>query len=245
MAVSKNNIKIFKTTDSLFKAAALFILEQAGKAISEKGCFVIALSGGQTPAALFKLLAEPIYDYKLQKDNIFVFWGDERCVPLNDERNNAYQAKKIWLNKVAIPRKNIFRIAVNFPPIEAAKYYQRGLKTFFENKTIRFDMVLLGLGENGHTASIFPGTKLVEEKEAGIRAVYVAEEKMYRISMTAPMINNAEQVLFMATGKNKSSIVQKIIKGAFEPNKYPAQLINPTHGQLNWYIDEGAASQLS
>ena len=245
MTIAKPNIQVFETTKALYNAAATFVTEAAVKAIAKKGRFCISLSGGQTPSGLYKLLAMPIYNNQLDKENVFIFWGDERCVALDDKRNNAFQAKNIWLDKVAIPPENIYRMAVNLPPAQAALDYENKLKAFFNNNTICFDLVLLGLGENGHTASIFPGSKLVEGTSAGIQSDYVTEEKMYRITMTAAMINNAEQVLFIATGKNKSDILQKVINGKHQPLAYPAQLIKPLHGMLNWFIDVEAASQLN
>lgn len=238
------NLTAFKTTDDLNKAAAAFIIEAAEKAIAARGRFIISLSGGQTPAGLYKLLASTLYKTKLQWKNIYIFWGDERCVPLDDERNNAYQAKKILLDKIDIPAENIHRIHTNLAPEKAAAEYEREMNIFFKGDEQRFDLILLGLGDNGHTASIFPGTDLVKEKEKGIRAVYVAEENKYRVSMTAPLINLAHNILFLVTGIAKAATLQKVLTGPYLPDNYPAQLIKSATGSLTWFTDEDAASLL-
>lgn len=238
------NLTAFKTTDDLNKAAAAFIIEAAEKAIAARGRFIISLSGGQTPAGLYKLLASTLYKTKLQWKNIYIFWGDERCVPLDDERNNAYQAKKILLDKIEIPAENIHRIHTNLAPEKAAAEYEREMNIFFKGDEQQFDLILLGLGDNGHTASIFPGTDLVKEKAKGIRAVYVAEENKYRVSMTAPLINLAHNILFLVTGIAKAATLQKVLTGPYLPDNYPAQLIKSATGSLTWFTDEDAASLL-
>ncbi|HQW83811.1 MAG TPA: 6-phosphogluconolactonase [Ferruginibacter sp.] len=245
MNISKYNLTAFKTIDDLNKAAAEFILDTAQKAIAVRGCFIISLSGGQTPAGLYKLLASSLYNTKLPWQNIFVFWGDERCVPLNDERNNAYQAKKILLDEIKVPVQNIHRIQTNHQPIVAAAKYEKELNIFFKGHEQQFDLILLGLGENGHTASIFPGTDLVIEKSIGVRAVYVAEEDTYRVSMTAPLINKARNILFLVTGITKAPVLRNVLIGLYEPSMYPAQLIKPNSGSLLWFTDEEAASLLT
>ena len=177
--------------------------------------------------------------------NTFVFWGDERCVPLTDERNNAYHAKILLLDKSDIPSENIFIIPVNLPPAEAASQYENELKDFFKNEVIEFDLILLGLGENGHTASLFPHTDILNEKLAGVRDVYVAEEKAFRVSMTAAMINNAHKILFLVTEEKKAAVLKIVLTGDYQPEVYPAQLINPEKGELYWFTDREAASQLN
>lgn len=244
MIVSKYNLTVFKSTDDLNKAAAAFIIEAAEKAIAAHGRFVISLSGGQTPSGLYNLLASTLYKTKLQWKYIYIFWGDERCVPLDDKRNNAYQAKKILLDKIEIPAENIYRIHTNLSPEKAAAEYEKEMNFFFKGDEQRFDLILLGLGENGHTASIFPGTEIIKEKTKGIRAVYVTEENKYRISMTATLINQAHNILFLVTGISKAAILQKVINGPYLPDNYPAQLIKPAAGLLTWFTDEDAASFL-
>ncbi|MGZ4033237.1 MAG: 6-phosphogluconolactonase [Bacteroidia bacterium] len=236
--------QIFQDTNTLYKTAADLIFSLAEKAVFSKGKFVIALSGGQTPEQLYKILSEDPFREKLPWENTFVFWGDERFVPVDDKRNNASCANNILLNKVPVPAKNIFRIPVDGAPGEAAKEYQKTVENFFGENKICFDLILLGLGENGHTASLFPGTSLIPDKKAEIKEVYVAEEKMFRITMTAPMINQANNILFLVTGEKKATILKNVLSNNYDPEKYPAQLIHPINGDLIWFIDQEAAKKL-
>jgi len=241
---SINNLKVFSSVDLLNTAAAEFIITTARKAITEKGKFAISLSGGHTPEKLYLLLSQSPFREQIQWEKTFVFWGDERCVPLNDEQNNAHRAKTLLLDKVSIPLTNIYAIPVNLPPTEAARTYEKELKNFFGSKPIQFDLILLGLGENGHTASLFPGTKVLEENKERIREVFVEEEKIFRITMTAPLINQAHCILYMVTGEKKAKVLKTILKEHYLPEKYPAQLIKPLNGELFWYVDKAAAKQL-
>lgn len=239
----KYNLRVFPTIDILNIATTELIVTLAKKTIAERGKFVMSLSGGKTPKEIYSLLARPDFLKKINWEKVFIFWGDERCVPLNDRRNNAHEAISILFDKVPIPEKNIHRIEVNLSPHEAAMKYQKTLDVFFEDNPQRFDLVLLGLGENGHTASLFPGTNVINDHTTGVREVYVDAEKMFRITMTAPLINQARHILFLVTGKNKADILKKVLKGPFQPDLYPAQLIQPLHGELWWHADKDAASR--
>lgn len=241
-AHSKYNLEIFQTTESLNRAAAEFIISKASQAISARGRFIISLSGGQTPQNLYSLLAEPFFCDQVQWKKTFIFWGDERCVPLDDDRNNAYQARSILLDKVDIPLSNIHFIPVNLSPGEAARRYEQELKDFFRAEPIRFDLMLLGLGENGHTASLFPYTKVIDEQAEGVREIYVEEEKMFRVTMTAPLINRSHHILFLVTGEKKAGILKKILTASYQPENYPAQLIKPDDGTLYLFADRAAAT---
>jgi 6-phosphogluconolactonase len=239
---SASELKVFKTIDALNRAAAKLIIDIANKAIAERGKFVIALSGGQTPMALYSLMAKTPFHDELTWKNTSVFWGDERCVPETDSRNNAHEAKSVLLDKVNIPKSNIHSVPVSLSPAEAASEYEKEIKDYFKGKMPCFDIILLGVGENGHTASLFPNAKVLEEQEEGIRAVYVEEEKMFRITMTAALINSAHNILFLVTGKDKAKIMEAILSDSAQPHKYPAQLIRPNKGQLFWFLDQAAAS---
>jgi len=239
----EHNIEVFQSIEELNKAAAEYIITVSNEAIIERGKFTIVLSGGDTPQRLYALLSEKPYREQINWNRTFIFWGDERCVPLNDKRNNAYQAKLILLDKIDIPLLNIHSIPVDLPPVVAASNYEKDLKVFFENDPVHFDIILLGLGENGHTASLFPGTKVIHEHAEGIRAVFVQEEKMFRITMTAPLINKARHILFLVTGEKKADILGKILNSSAPlHDKYPAQLIKSVHGDLLWFADQEAAS---
>src|SRR6185312_10398284 len=206
-------MKAYQDINELSVAVANYITVISNEAIRVSGRFVIALSGGNTPEKLYSILAQSPFREQIHWEKTFVFWGDERCVPLDDTRNNAYRAKLTLLSKVPIPPANIYRIPVNLSPAKAAIVYQREMNDFFGKSPTRFDLMLLGLGENGHTASLFPGTNVLKEEEKGIRDVYVAEEKMHRITMTAPLINLAYHILFLVSGENKAEVLTKILSG--------------------------------
>ncbi len=239
------HIEVFEDTDKLTEAAADYIVRVGQEAIKINGRFVISLSGGHTPEKLYALLSTPSFRKKIEWKKTYFFWGDERCVPLEDERNNAHQAKLIWLDHMPVPPVHIHRIPVNLPPQDAAKTYQKEIEDFFGQHPKRFDLMLLGLGENGHTASLFPGTPVVDEQVEGVREVYVEEEKLFRVTMTAPLINQARHILFLVTGENKAVVLEKILNAPFQPDLCPAQLIKSNEGELRWYVDKEAASLLS
>lgn len=234
--------EIFKTATALNRAGAEFIITRAKEAIAEKGRFVMALSGGQTPKNIYALLADAAYRERIEWRKVFIFWGDERCVPLDDEQNNAYEATSILLSKVDIPLSNIHAIPVNLSPQEAARKYEQTIRDFFEDQPLQFDLVLLGLGKNGHTASLFPDTEVLTEKAAGIRAVYVAEENRYRVTMTAALINQARCIVFLVAGAEKSAITAQILSASGNGMDYPAQLIRQEDGELYWLMDRAAAA---
>ena len=239
-----HNVEIFEQTETLFKMAADLILDSSEIAIRLRGRFVIVLSGGNTPEQLYTLLAAYPFSDKIDWEKTFVFWGDERCVPLEDKRNNAHRAEILLLDKVSIPKENIHRIPVDLPPAEAAKTYEETIRTFFGKEEWSFDIILLGLGENGHTASLFPNTPIINSTEKGVKEVYVEEEKMYRVTMTAPLINLGRQILFLVTGECKADILEKIFGNIYNPKTYPAQLIIPQSGELTWFIDREAAHKI-
>jgi 6-phosphogluconolactonase len=239
-----SKIQIFDTPGLVFKAAADLILELCEKSIAKNGAFTIALSGGNTPKKLYELLAQAPYVKKINWKNTYVFWSDERCVPASDEENNSHMASIALLNNIPIPAENIFPVPVNFEPSKAAARYEQMIKTFFKAKEPRFDLILLGLGEDGHTASLFPANDILDEKKALVKQVYLKEKNMYRVSFTVPFINNAKQVLFLVTGKEKSAIVKKLFLKPVKQKQFPAQLIKPLKGDLQWFIDQQAAASI-
>lgn len=239
-----NNIKIFKDVAALCESTANFIIELADKSIAANGQFVLALSGGSTPNELYKLLATEAFQKRMPWKNTIIFWGDERCVGLDDKLNNAYVAKSLLLDKIDIPTTNLHITPVNLPPAEAAMQYEQDLKGFFKNKPPQFDLIFLGLGENAHTASLFPGTPVLHEKDRWVKEVYVDEQKMYRVTMTAPVLNQAHNIVFLVTGKAKAEVLHTIFNSPYQPEKYPAQLIQPVDGNLYWFIDKAAAEKI-
>jgi len=236
------NLERFENGEAFIKAVADFIIVIANKAVAEKKKFTIALSGGNTPNKLYSLLATAEYSKQMPWKNTFVFWGDERCVALNDEQNNAHVAISLLLDKVGIPPLNIFPIPVNLLPAEAAIQYEQTIKSFFGNETPAFDLILLGLGENAHTASLFPGTDVLTERKHWVKEVYVDEQKMFRVTMTVPLINLANNIAFLLTGKSKAEVLKTVLTAPYQPEKYPAQLIKPITGKLFWLADKDASA---
>ncbi|HLO57243.1 MAG: 6-phosphogluconolactonase [Chloroflexota bacterium] len=230
------NVKVFDTARELNEAAARFCLNIANEAISKRGRFTFCLSGGSTPRGLYALLSSEPCKNKFPWNNTFLFWGDERCVPFQDGRNNAHMAYETLIDKVAIPGSNIFPIPVDLPPFDAAQEYEQTILQFFVEEQPCFDLILLGLGEDGHTASLFPGTSVLNEKKRLVKEVIVDDDRLNRITMTAPLINMAHHILFLVSGANKAEILSKVTTISTQPPQFPAQLITPQNGDLTWYV---------
>jgi len=240
---AKNTLKVFETPDLMSEAVAEFIVGLAAESIAARGKFTIALSGGNTPGKLYSLLASALFKDRIYWQKTFIFWGDERCVPADDDRNNAHQARLLLLDKIDIPSANVYPIPVDLSPAEAAKKYEETLKGFWGKDRACFDLILLGLGDNGHTASLFPHTPVLKETNHWVKEVYVDEQKEWRITMTVPLINQARNLAFLVSGKEKANILQTVLHRTFQPDLYPAQLIQPGMGELFWFADKAAASQ--
>jgi 6-phosphogluconolactonase len=228
--------------------AAECVRDIAKKAIFGSGTCAIALSGGSTPKSLYALMAAPEWNAQYQWDHIHLFWGDERCVPIAHPDSNYAMVQRELLSKVAIPEKNIHRYPVELnEPNAVAAEYEKELKEFFgTNGMPRFDLVLLGLGENGHTASLFPHCAALQETKRLVVADWVEEVKTHRLTFTAPLINAARQIMFLVSGASKAQVLKDVLEGPRRPEDLPAQLIAPSSsGKLTWLADKDAASALS
>lgn len=238
------NIRIAPDVNALARTAADTIQTIAKKAIDETGRFNIALSGGSTPKTLFELLAS---EYKDQIDwsKTDVFWGDERCVPPDDPDSNYYMARETLLDSVPLPPSNIYRIKGELPPDDGAAQYEETLHTYFHDQLPRLDVILLGMGDDGHTASLFPGTDVLTEQTRWVAPNHVATVKQtWRITFTAPVINNAANVMFLVAGAGKAERLKQVLQGEYRPTELPSQLIKPTNGNLIWAVDQAAARLL-
>jgi len=235
---------IYTTPDDLAQAAAAFIVDLALKAVQETGRFTLCLSGGKTPELLFEQLAALPYREQMPWFNTFVFWGDERCVPADDPRNNSFIAKSILLNQVHLPDTNVFPIPVHLPPEAAATQYEQTLHQIFDPAPPRFDLILLGMGSDGHTASLFPESPVLNEKTRWVREVYVAGQQMYRVTMTLPLINQAKNIVILVSGHGKAEILQAVLAKDAVPGIFPAQYVRPEQGALHWFLDVAAAALL-
>jgi 6-phosphogluconolactonase len=238
-------IWVYDDLEALSQAAAGLFVQQARQAAQDKGWFSAVLSGGHTPLRTYELLARQLYRERVAWGQIHIFWGDERCVPSDDPRSNARAARKALLDHVPIPVSQIHPIDCDRDPPQAAARYGDLLHGFFPNEAPRFDLVFLGLGENGHTASLFPNTPVLEEQEKWVSDVYVAEQDLYRVSLTAPVINRAAVVVFLVAGASKASVLREVLQGRADPHRLPAQLVRPSDGSLYWLVDREASALLS
>lgn len=237
-------IQIYSDPEATSRAAAELFTKEAQQAIRTHGRFTVSLAGGQTPKRIYELLAQPPFATQVPWGNVHVFWGDERYVPADDPRSNARMASQALLDHVPIPKQQIHPIAQAYSPHEAAEQYEAALRQHFGQEAPRFDLVLLGLGDNGHTASLFPDTPVLREQVRWVAEVYVAEQDMYRVTLTAPLLNQAALIAFVVTGSGKADVLPQVIEGAYEPQRLPAQLIKPAAGQLLWLLDRSAAVRL-
>jgi 6-phosphogluconolactonase len=237
-------IHIFKTEPELLMAFADFFIEKAQNAIAKYGKCNVSLSGGNSPKKFYELLTSRNFREKIDWGKIFFFFGDERYVPLDDRRSNASMVKQALFDPMNIAASQIFYIDTSLSPAEAAKKYADTITSHFEGQVARFDLMLLGLGDNAHTASLFPYSSVLRELSATVRSVFVSEQNNYRITMTAPLINQARQIAFLVYGSSKAAAVKHVLKDATDIERYPAQLICPRDGDLEWFLDASAAVDL-
>jgi 6-phosphogluconolactonase len=234
-------IETYTTPKEVSLAAAKHFSKSASVAIKKYGNFAAALSGGSTPKLLFETLAQSPFKEEIAWEKISIFWGDERWVPANDDRSNEKMAREALLNHVSIPKSQIHpmyheRLSLE----EACATYEKELKKLGRP----LDMVLLGLGDNGHTASLFPHTRVLEETLKLVDYFYLEDQEMSRMTLTAPAINQADQIVFLVCGESKASIMNSVLEGPKQPEEWPAQLIQPKNGEVLWLLDEAAASKV-
>ena len=223
-------IRIFENSRELARGAAEHFV-----ALSQKDCFTVALSGGSTPKILYQLLADQFHT-QVPWDRTHFYWSDERHVPPDHPDSNYRMAHEAMLSHVPVPESNVHRVHSENPSAQAAA-------DEYEKIVVpRLDLILLGLGTDGHTASIFPGSEVLHETKRLVAAPWVEKLNTYRITMTLPLLNNGASIVFLVSGVEKAEIVKEVIEG---PKKYPAQYVQPTKGELIWMLDNDAASQLN
>ena len=251
MPVVKPDIHIVADARALSWAAAEEFVRQARDAVRSQGIFTVALSGGSTPKSLYALLArECAESFRAQVpwDKMHVFWGDERHVPPDHPDSNYHMAHEAMLAKVSLPAAHVHRIKTEHPDArQAADAYEQDLRTFFRlapTQLPRFDVVLLGMGPDGHTASLFPGTGAVHEQTRLAVAPWVAQFHTYRVTLTPPVLNNAACVIFLVSGADKAATLRAVLEGDDQPDRFPSQAIRPTQGRLLWLVDRAAAGLL-
>ena len=236
------------TPQDLFHAAAEEVIGSTTEAVAKRGRFTIALSGGSTPKGLYTLIAANASS-TLPWDRMFFFWGDERHVPPDDPDSNYRMVRETLLSKVAIPPANIFPIPAENPDASAAaEAYEQTLRKFFAlapGEFPRFDLILLGLGPDGHAASLFPETAALQETSRLVVANWVERLQTSRITLTLPVLNAARSVAFLVSGTDKAAALHEVLEGNAPAEKYPSKLVQPVGGRLIWFVDRAAASQLS
>jgi 6-phosphogluconolactonase len=251
---STRSIEVVATAADLFHAAAEEFVRTARAAIGAQGRFTVALSGGSTPKALYSLLAANYAAFAWNR--IFLFFGDERHVPPTDPDSNYRMVNESLLTKIAIPAENVCRVPAENPDAAAAAAdYEAQLRRFFELRSgdrpgdrpgefPRFDLILLGMGPDGHTASLFPDSPALNEQSRLVVANWVAKLNAHRITLTFPVLNRAAEVLFMASGADKADMLRQVLEGKNTP-PFPSQRVQPSDGKLLWMLDEAAAAKLT
>jgi 6-phosphogluconolactonase len=241
-----NQIGIFRSKDALAEAAANHIVELAEQAINAGGDFNIALAGGSTPRATYEQLAQSPYRDRIVWQHVYVFWSDERAVLLDHQDSNYQMTYKSLLQHVPLPKENIRPMLSQCADLDAAaRHYQRVICASVPGRPPRFDLVLLGLGPDGHTASLFPHSPALSDDRWVIATPEAPlEPHVRRITFGASLINAAAEVVFLVAGADKATIVQQVLEGPHRPQDLPAQLVVPTDGKLRWMVDRDAAQEL-
>lgn len=242
------NLSISADINLLSIAVADWMVERINETLQKQDNFTLVLSGGNTPKKLNELLTTEVYKNKIDWSRVHIFFGDERFVPFSDERNNAKMAFDTLLNHVPVAKENIHIMQTeNISAEDSAKVYEAILQQYFPDFTgnksngTTFDLVLLGVGDDGHTLSLFPGkTGVIHETEKLCTSLWLASQDMFRITLTHPIVNQSAAVAFLASGSNKAEVLKEVLYGVFNPDIYPSQIIKPV-GELHWFVDEAAA----
>ncbi|WP_149206539.1 6-phosphogluconolactonase [Flavobacterium johnsoniae] len=234
-------IQIYNTTEEINTAAADLFTAAAQDAIAKRGKFTAVLTGGSSPAGIYKLLASDAYKNKIDWSKVYIFWGDERWVSLNDDLSNAKMSYAALLSHVPIPSENIFEMYKDgVTPEDYAVTYEQSIRKILGEEG-KFDFIFLGMGDDGHTASLFPGEAVLNEQNKWVDAYFLAPQNMHRITLTAPLINKAEKIIVVTFGEKKAHALKEVTKGEYNPSLYPTQLIKPVSGELVFLVDKSAA----
>jgi 6-phosphogluconolactonase len=239
------HVKVFPGKDALVAGTAEWILSACGEAIASRGACSIALSGGSTPRALYRLLASDPWRKRFDWSRIELFQVDERAVPIDHPDSNFGMIERELLRSVQIPQNNVHRMRTELGAQAAAEEYESQLRrSFVATGVPQFDVLLLGMGEDGHTASLFPGTEALHETSRLVLGYMVVKLNAPRITLTFPVINQARKVLFLVSGESKSAILHEVFEGESPELRYPAATVEPASGLLYWHLDSEAASMI-
>lgn len=236
-------LNVFDTVDEVLNGLAEYFVATAEKSIDDHGQFSVALSGGSSPKKLYELLTSDKFKDKVDWTKVHFFFGDERNVPQDDKDSNYLMAKTAFA-PLELSDTQWFPVNTPLGPEAAAAEYTTDIEKYFAGEEVKFDLILLGLGDNSHTASLFPHTTILHDNSVSVKSVWVEEVNSFRISMTAPMINKGQHIAFLVYGAGKAIAVKHILKDESNIEEYPAQLINPTSGDLQWFLDKDAAAEV-
>lgn len=237
-------LHVYKTPDEVSHALAEWITTNIETTLQKQDRFTFVLTGGNSPKQLYELLAAAPYRDRINWSKLHIFWGDERAVPFDDSRNNAKMTYEHLLNKVPVVPEQVHIMDTTLSPDNSAKAYETILHGYFPKEGTTFDLVLNGMGDDGHTLSLFPHTPVIHEKNAWVTSFYLDAQQMYRITLTAPIVNRARKVAFITFGTNKANALYEVLRGEFNVDQFPSQIIQPESGQLHWFVDEAAASKV-
>ncbi len=240
------HIAIYPDIDTLSYEAAQYVVRIAKESIAAHGRFTIALSGGTTPTRLYGLLGSEPYSSHIDWNLVHIFWGDERCVPPDSPDSNYHMAQEVLLSKIAIPRHQVHRMPADQPDRDAAsqRYTDEMRRIFATNDIPDFDLIQLGMGPEGHTASLFPHQASLHETQRLVMPVSVPKPPPDRLTFTPPLLNAARNVLFLVTGSDKAGALQAVLEGAYQPDEYPAQIVRPVNGEVVWMVDKAGAAKI-
>ena len=237
-------LNIYKDANELSQEFAEWLKDDIVRTLKKQDRFTLVLSGGSTPKLLHTILAAAPYKDLIDWSKLHIFWGDERYVAFEDDRNNAKMAYDTLLNQVPVPASQIHIIRTDIDPAASAKAYEKTLHQYFHLQEKSFDLVLLGMGDDGHTLSLFPHTAVIHEENKLAVSYFLKAQDMYRITLTAPIVNRAAQIAFLVSGTGKAIALREVIEGDYLPDQYPSQIIKPVNGSVNWFVDEAAAALL-
>jgi 6-phosphogluconolactonase len=241
-------VMTYANSDALAQAAAEHFMDIAVSSFVAHGRFSVALSGGSTPRLTYERLATRECSSRVDWSHVYLFWGDERCVPPDRADSNYGMVRGALIDRVPIPSANVHRIEGEIEPAEAAARYEETLRQFFsragQEETRTFDLVLLGMGTDGHTASLFPNTEVLDERVHWVAAHYAGEAQGWRVTLTPPSINAARHVTFLVSGAAKAQTLRSVLMGPCQPDLLPAQIVEPPSGNLLWLLDSAAAALL-
>jgi 6-phosphogluconolactonase len=238
------SIEVYHSAAELQQKVAERIILLIDQTITLRGVCFIAFSGGETPRPVYRMLGLTPMNKRIDWSHVHLFFTDERMVPPDDPQSNYGMINREFISLIHIPSGNVHRIAGENHPLIAAAEYEREVHEYFNTQIIRFDLIVLGLGDDGHTASLFPGTNVIYEKEAFAAAVYVPRLNNWRVTLTYRTINNAREIIFLVTGKKKANIVEHILKTSSRREDYPAALVRLEDGMIRWMLDKDAAECL-